>query len=113
MNNEIIVFQTVDNDLKHSKLWDIPKKDIIKIDYFNKMLKFNNNNKIILSCITEQEFQFIYNYMYHDNFDNYITDLDIDDLFKFIKLSNYLLIDDLLKKLKYEFLQRLTSDTLN
>jgi hypothetical protein len=51
--------------------------------------------------------------MYHDNFDNYITDLDIDDLFKFIKLSNYLLIDDLLKKLKYEFLQRLTSDTLN
>jgi hypothetical protein len=38
MNNEIIVFQTVDNDLKHSKLWDIPKKDIIKIDYFNKML---------------------------------------------------------------------------
>ena len=108
MNNEIIVFQTVDDNLKHSKLWNIPKKDIIKIIYFKKMLKFHKNNNIILNCITDQEFQFIYNYLYHDNFDNYIIELNNDDLFKFIKLSNYLVIDDLFKKLKYEFLQRLT-----
>jgi hypothetical protein len=108
MDNEIISFQTVDNDLKPSKLWNIPKKDIIKIDYFKKMLKFHNNNKIILNCISDDNFELINNYLYNYNFDKYIKDLDNNNLFKFIKLSNYLLIDDLFKKLKQEFLQRLT-----
>jgi len=111
--SDSIILQTVDNNLKLSKLWNISKEDLIKIDYFNKLIKFNENYDILkLNTITDKEFGYLYNYIYHNKFNNYVEDLEDNELFEFIKLSNYLLIDELSKILRKEFLIRLTN-TIN
>jgi|TARA_Y100000389_G_scaffold195383_1_gene226739 hypothetical protein len=111
--SDSIILQTVDNNLKLSKLWNISKNDLIKFDYFNKLIKFNKNNDILnLNSITDKEFEYLYNYLYNNKFNNYVEDLEDNELFEFIKLSNYLLIDDLSKILRKEFLIRL-SNTIN
>ena len=111
--SDSIILQTVDNNLKLSKLWNIFKNDLINFDYFNKLIKFNKNNDILnLNSITDKEFKYLYNYIYHNKFNNYVEDLEDNELFEFIKLSNYLLIDDLSNILRKEFLIRL-SNTIN
>tara|TARA_B100000900_G_scaffold243793_1_gene207273 strand:- start:3120 stop:3458 length:339 start_codon:yes stop_codon:yes gene_type:complete len=111
--NDSIIIQTVDSNLKSSKLWNISKNDLIKFDYFNKLIKFNKNNDILnLNSITDKEFEYLYNYLYNNYFNNYVEDLEDNELFEFIKLSNYLQINELFKILKKEFLVRL-SNTIN
>ena len=111
--SDSIIIQTVDNNLKLSKLWNIFKNDLINFDYFNKLIKFNKNKDILnLNSITDKEFEYLYNYLYNNKFNNYVEDLEDNELFEFIKLSNYLLIDDLSKILRKEFLIRL-SNTIN
>ena len=70
------------------------------------------NILINLNSITDKEFEYLYNYIYHNKFNNYVEDLEDNELFEFIKLSNYLLIDNLSKILRKEFLIRL-SNTIN
>ena len=111
--SDSIIIQTVNNNLKLSKLWNIFKNDLINFDYFNKLIKFNKNNDILnLNSITDKEFEYLYNYLYNNKFNNYVEDLEDNELFEFIKLSNYLLIDDLSNILRKEFLIRL-SNTIN
>ena len=106
-----------------STIWDINKEDLIKIQYFENMFEFSEDHTgiMLLQNVNDTEFKLVIDYINleiveghsikNDKCDNsvneYIKDLNDDELLYFIKISDFFLIDDLLKILKKEFFRRL------
>tara|TARA_B100000242_G_C42987020_1_gene458148 strand:+ start:105 stop:458 length:354 start_codon:yes stop_codon:yes gene_type:complete len=103
----------VNNILTPSKIWNIPKEKLIKIKYFENIFEFSNidNNLLELSYIQDNYFTLVNKYIEFadDNkkLNKYIKELDNNNLLILLKISDYLLIDDLLNLLKSEFYLRL------
>lgn len=102
-----------------SIIWDINKEDLIKIQYFENMFEFSNDYKetLLLQNVNDTEFKLVMDYINlvkNDKCDNsineYIEGLNDNELLYFIKISDFFLIDDLLKILKKEFFRRLEDD---
>lgn len=102
-----------------STIWDINKEDLIKIQYFENMFEFSDDHTdiLLLQNVNDTEFKLVMDYINLikndkcDKCDNsvndYIEDLNDNELLYFIKISDFFLIDDLLKILKKEFFRRL------
>lgn len=96
-----------------SIIWDINKEDLIKIQYFENMFEFSNDYKeiLLLQNVNDTEFKLVMDYINlvkNDKCINeYINNLNDNELLYFIKISDFFLIDDLLKVLKKEFFKRL------
>tara|TARA_Y100000389_G_scaffold97348_1_gene94106 strand:+ start:176 stop:529 length:354 start_codon:yes stop_codon:yes gene_type:complete len=103
----------VNNILIPSKIWDIPIEKLIKIKYFENIFEFSNinNNLLELTYIQDNYFQLVNKYIEFsdDNIklNNYIQELDNNNLLMLLKISDFLLIDNLLNLLKSEFYSRL------
>jgi hypothetical protein len=105
-----------------STIWDINKEDLIKIQYFQNMFEFSDDHTdiLLLQNVNDTEFKLVMDYINLikndkcDNCDNsvneYIEGLNDNELLYFIKISDFFLIDDLLKILKKEFFRRLQDD---
>lgn len=105
-----------------SAIWEINKKDLIKIQYFQNMFEFSDDHTdiLLLENINDTEFKLVIDYInlikidkYNNLVNNYIENLNSDELLYFIKISDFFLIDDLLKNLKKEFFRRLQDEELN
>ena len=102
-----------------SIIWDIKKKDLIKIQYFENMFEFStdHNDILLLQNVNDTEFKLIIDYINliknNECINEYIENLTNDELLYFIKISDFFLIDDLLKILKKEFFRRLQDDEFN
>lgn len=102
-----------------SIIWDINKEDLIKIQYFENMFEFSDDHTdiMLLQNVNDTEFKLVMDYINlikNDKCDNsineYIEGLNDNELLYFIKISDFFLIDDLLKILKKEFFRRLKDD---
>lgn len=105
-----------------STIWNINKEDLIKIQYFQNMFEFSDDHTdiLLLQNVNDTEFKLVMDYINLikndkcDNCDNsvneYIEGLNDNELLYFIKISDFFLIDDLLKILKKEFFRRLQDD---
>lgn len=90
---------------KPSKIWEINKEKLSKFEYFSKLFNMNKDKEIyIINNISDYELELFLKYI--DN-DKNLNELKIDDLMLLIKISDFLLIPDLFKKVKIEFLNRL------
>lgn len=105
-----------------STIWDINKEDLIKIQYFQNMFEFSDDHTdiLLLQNVNDTEFKLVMDYINlikNDKCDNsvneYIEGLNDNELLYFIKISDFFLIDDLLKILKKEFFRRLQDDEFN
>ena len=122
MKTETMKIQTFKTDSITYKtpsiIWNIDKKNLIKIQYFKNMFEFSDehNGIMLLQNVNDTEFKLVMDYINLikndkcdkcDKCDNsvneYIKDLNYDELLYFIKISDFFLIDDLLKILKKEF----------
>jgi len=105
-----------------STIWNINKEDLIKIQYFENMFEFSEDHIgiMLLQNVNDTEFKLVIDYINLikndkcdkcDKCDNsvneYIEGLNDNELLYFIKISDFFLIDDLLKILKKEFFRRL------
>tara|TARA_Y100000389_G_scaffold102875_1_gene99708 strand:+ start:179 stop:532 length:354 start_codon:yes stop_codon:yes gene_type:complete len=103
----------VNNILTPSKIWNIPKEKLIKIKYFQNIFENSNidNNLLKLSYIQDNYFALVNKYIEFADDDKklnkYIKQLDNNNLLILIKISDFLLMDDLLNLLKSEFYLRL------
>ena len=101
-----------------SNIWDIQKEDLIKIQYFENMFEFStdHNDILLLQNVNDTEFKLVIDYINliknNECINEYIENLTNDELLYFIKISDFFLIDDLLKILKKEFFRRLQDDEL-
>ena len=99
-----------------STVWNIKKEDLIKIQYFQNMFEFStdHNDILLLQNVNDTEFKLIIDYINliknNECINQYIENLTNDELLYFIKISDFFLIDDLLKILKKEFFRRLQDD---
>ena len=111
-----------------STIWNINKEDLIKIQYFQNMFEFSDdhNDILLLQNVNDTEFKLVMDYINLikndkcdkcDKCDNsvneYIEGLNDNELLYFIKISDFFLIDDLLKILKKEFFRRLEDNKIN
>ena len=108
-----------------STIWDINKEDLIKIQYFENMFEFSDDHTdiLLLQNVNDTEFKLVMDYINLikndkcDKCDNsvneYIEGLNDNELLYFIKISDFFLIDDLLKILKKEFFRRLEDNKIN
>ena len=109
-----IKIQTMELDLttpsliytKPSKIWEINKNKLIQFDYFNKLFNFNNTNIYLLNEISDKEMELLLNYINYETEFN-IMELETNDIMLLIKISDFLIIPELLKITKKEFLNRL------
>ena len=91
---------------KPSKIWRIDKNKLIKFEYFEKLLKINNNsNHYLINDISDKEMELFLNFIENDNFD--LNSLNINDIMLLIKISDYLLIPEVYDQVKKEFFNRL------
>ena len=90
---------------KPSKIWEINKEKLIKFEYFEKLFNMNKNDNIyVINNISDNELELFLQYI--DN-DKNLNELEIDDIMLLIKISDFLLLPDLFKKAKNEFISRL------
>jgi len=129
MKTETMKIQTFKTDSITYKtpsiIWNIDKKNLIKIQYFKNMFEFSDehNGIMLLQNVNDTEFKLVMDYINlikndkcdkcdkcykcDNSVNEYIKDLNYDELLYFIKISDFFLIDDLLKILKKEFFRRL------
>ena len=98
-----------------SIIWNIQKEDLIKIQYFQNMFEFSTSDDILLlQNVNDTEFKLVIDYinLIKNNkcINEYIENLTNNELLYFIKISDFFLIDNLLKILKKEFFRRLQDD---
>ena len=102
-----------------SIIWDIKKEDLIKIQYFQHMFEFSSHNDdlLLLQNVNDTEFKLIIDYINliknNECINEFIENLNNDELLYFIKISDFFLIDNLLKILKKEFFRRLEKGEFN
>jgi len=93
-----------------SIIWDVKKEDLIKIQYFQNMFEFSDecDEILLLQNVNDTEFKLIIDYINliknNECINEFIENLNNDQLLYFIKISDFFLIDDLLKILKKNFL---------
>ncbi len=91
---------------KPSRIWEINKNKLEQIDYFNKLINFNEKNIYLLQDISDEEMILLLNYI--NNIDNYnVKKLDSNQIMLLIKLSDFLIIPELFKISTKEFFNRL------
>ena len=89
-----------------SKIWEINKDKLLKFTYFNNLIKFNKKNNIFLiNEISDKEMELFLNYINHGS--EFIMELETNDIMLLIKISDFLIIPELLKLAKIEFFNRL------
>ena len=91
---------------KPSRIWEINKNKLDKIDYFNKLINFNEKNIYLLQDISDEEMILLLDYI--NNIDNYnVKKLDSNQIMLLIKLSDFFMIPNLLNISVSEFFRKL------
>jgi|TARA_B110000259_G_scaffold108098_1_gene123859 hypothetical protein len=96
-----------------SIIWDVKKEDLIKIQYFQNMFEFSDecDEILLLQNVNDTEFKLIIDYINliknNECINEFIENLNNDQLLYFIKISDFFLIDDLLKILKNNLFKKI------
>ena len=89
-----------------SKIWKVSKNKLEDYDFFKNLFDFNKKEVYELHEVSDEEMELFLDYI--NNIDNYnIKNLDINEIMLLIKLSDFLMIPNLLNISVSEFFRKL------